>query len=70
MNYRRLGQTNLQVSEISLGTVELGMDYGIPTEGAHRPPSEAEAAKLLNRALDQGINLIDTARAYGKSDGE
>jgi aryl-alcohol dehydrogenase-like predicted oxidoreductase len=68
MNYRRLGQTNLQVSEISLGTVELGMDYGIPTEGANRPPSEAEAAELLHRALDQGINLIDTARAYGKSE--
>ena len=33
MNYRRLGRTNLQVSEISLGTVELGMDYGIPVQG-------------------------------------
>ena len=46
MNYRRLGRTNLQVSEISLGTVELGMDYGIPAQGAHRRPSGAEARPL------------------------
>ena len=68
MNYRRLGRTNLQVSEISLGTVELGMDYGIPAQGAHRRPSGADAARLLNRALDLGINLIDTAQAYGESE--
>ena len=43
MNYRRLGRTNLQVSEISLGTVELGMDYGIPVQGDHLQPSEADA---------------------------
>ena len=68
MNYRRLGRTNLQVSEISLGTVELGMDYGIPAQGAHRRPSEVDAARLLNRALDLGVNLIDTAQAYGESE--
>lgn len=68
MNYRRLGRTNLQVSEISLGTVELGMDYGIPAQGAHRRPSGAAAARLLNCALDLGINLIDTAQAYGESE--
>ena len=68
MNYRRLGRTNLQVSEISLGTVELGMDYGIPAHGAHRRPSGADAARLLNRALDLGVNLVDTARAYGESE--
>ena len=68
MNYQRLGRTNLQVSEISLGTVELGMDYGIPVRGEHRQPSEADANRLLNRALDLGINLIDTAQAYGESE--
>ena len=68
MNYRRLGRTNLQVSEISLGTVELGMDYGIPAQGEHRQPSEADAARTLNCALDLGVNLIDTARAYGNSE--
>ncbi|MYE90370.1 aldo/keto reductase [Candidatus Poribacteria bacterium] len=68
MNYRRLGRTNLQVSEISLGTVELGMDYGIPARGDHLQPSEADAARTLNCALDLGVNLIDTARAYGESE--
>ena len=68
MNYRRLGRTNLQVSEISLGTVELGMDYGIPAQGDHLQPSEADAARTLNCALDLGVNLIDTARAYGESE--
>lgn len=61
---RRLGRTGLQVSEISLGTVELGMAYGI---GAAKP-SENEASALLHRALDLGINLLDTARAYGDAE--
>ena len=68
MNYRRLGRTGLLVSEISLGTVELGMDYGIPVGDEHRRPAEADAARLLNRALDLGVNFIDTARAYGASE--
>jgi aryl-alcohol dehydrogenase-like predicted oxidoreductase len=68
MNYRRLGRTNLQVSEISLGTVEIGIDYGIPVVGEGRRPSEAEATDTLNRALDLGVNFIDTARAYGESE--
>ena len=68
MNYRRLGRTGLQISEISLGTVELGLDYGVPVAGEHLRPAEAEAARLLNRALDLGVNFIDTARAYGASE--
>jgi aryl-alcohol dehydrogenase-like predicted oxidoreductase len=68
MNYRRLGRTNLQVSEISLGTVEIGLDYGIPIEGDQLRPAEADAAHLLHGALDLGVNLIDTARAYGESE--
>jgi aryl-alcohol dehydrogenase-like predicted oxidoreductase len=68
MNYRRLGRTGLQVSEISLGTVELGLDYGVPVGTEHLRPGEAEAALLLNRTLDLGINFIDTARVYGTSE--
>lgn len=68
MKRRRLGRTNLQVSEVGLGTVELGMAYGIPTEGPPPRVSEAEAGRLLNQALDLGINFIDTARAYGDSE--
>jgi aryl-alcohol dehydrogenase-like predicted oxidoreductase len=68
MKLRRLGNTDLVVSEVALGTVELGLDYGIPANGAHIRPSEADAAQLLNEALDLGINFIDTARAYGNSE--
>ena len=68
MGYRRLGRTGLDVSEIGLGTVEIGLDYGVPVAGEHlRPPGE-HAARLLNRALDLGVNFIDTARAYGASE--
>jgi aryl-alcohol dehydrogenase-like predicted oxidoreductase len=68
MKYRRLGRTNLQVSEISLGTVEIGQDYGIPVEHEQLRPTEAQAVHLLNRALDMGVNFIDTARLYGESE--
>lgn len=68
MNYRRLGRTGLRVSEISLGTVELGLDYGVPVGGEHLRPPEERAAHLLNRALDLGVNFIDTARGYGASE--
>ena len=68
MNYRQLGRTGLEVSEIGLGTVELGLDYGVPVAGEHLRPSEEYAARLLNRSLDLGVNFIDTARAYGASE--
>ena len=33
------------------------MDYGIPAQGEHRQPSEADAARTLNCALDLGVNF-------------
>ncbi len=68
MEYRTLGRTGLKVSEISLGTVEIGLDYGIAANGHAHRPAESEAARLLHRALDLGVNFIDTARAYGTSE--
>lgn len=68
MRFRRLGRTELMVSEIALGTVELGLDYGIRTGTESNQPSELEAGHLLNTALDLGINFIDTAAAYGTSE--
>jgi aryl-alcohol dehydrogenase-like predicted oxidoreductase len=67
MQYRQLGRTGLRVSAVALGTVELGLDYGIPN-GDHLRPSAAQAEALLHRALDLGVNLIDTAPAYGESE--
>ena len=46
---RRLGRTGLDVSVISLGTVELGLDYGIAAAG--EKPTEEAAAELLRFAL-------------------
>ena len=62
MEYRRFGRTNLQVSLTGLGTggpSQLGQRTGVDTAGATR---------LVRRALDLGINLIDTAAAYGDSE--
>ena len=68
MNYRPLGNTGLTVSEVTLGTVELGMDYGFRGSEYDRRPDPEEAVQLIHRALDLGINLIDTARTYGESE--
>ena len=68
MEYRILGRTGLHVSALALGTVELGLDYGIVAPGAFGRPSEAEAQRLVHAAVDAGINLIDTARDYGESE--
>lgn len=51
------------VSSIGLGCMNLNHAYGTP-------PSEAEAAALLNRALDLGITLLDTAALYGLGENE
>jgi aryl-alcohol dehydrogenase-like predicted oxidoreductase len=68
VDYRRLGRTDLHVSALALGTVELGLDYGIAVPGEFGRPAEAEAIRLVHSALDSGMNLIDTARAYGESE--
>jgi aryl-alcohol dehydrogenase-like predicted oxidoreductase len=61
MNYRILGKTNFKISEISLGTWQVGGKWG-------NPFNHANADKILNYAVDAGINFIDTADVY--SDGE
>jgi aryl-alcohol dehydrogenase-like predicted oxidoreductase len=65
---RPLGRTGLETSEISLGTVELGLDYGLRTSGESGPPTDRDAVRLILHALDLGINLIDTARVYGPAE--
>ena len=60
MRYRRLGNSDLMVSEITLGT---WLSYG---EGDVR----ARHIACVRRALDLGINLIDTANVYGWGESE
>lgn len=76
MQRRRLGNSDLELSILSLGTVALGMAYGItPSEAQQRgqgggmaPPMLTEATRLIHRALEGGINFIDTASAYGRAE--
>ncbi|MBN2374035.1 aldo/keto reductase [bacterium] len=68
MDYRVLGKTRMQVSSIALGTVSLGVDYGIKAPGEFGCPDEADAIRLLQKAADAGISLFDTAPAYGNSE--
>lgn len=51
---------------MSLGTVQLGMNYGIANDGGQ--PCEEQSREMLRSALDAGITSLDTARAYGDSE--
>jgi len=64
MQYKKLGSTGLEVSELCLGC----MTFGVPERGDH-PWSlpESQSRPLIRKALDLGINFFDTANAY--SDG-
>jgi len=68
MKYSKLGKTGIQVSRLGLGTVELGLDYGINEPGNFGKPDEEYSTHLLRKAADAGINLFDTAPAYGCSE--
>lgn len=66
--YRPLGATGLIVSPLGLGTVKLGRDQGVKYPNGFTIPDDREAADLLTLAHELGINLIDTAPAYGHSE--
>ena len=55
MRYRTLGRTGLKVSELGFGAWEIGWTH---------PDAGDEVGRLLNRALDLGINFIDSSSAY------
>ena len=59
MDYRLLGRTGVHVSPLCLGT----MNFGGPTP-------ESEAIRMVHKALDAGINFIDTANTYVKGGSE
>lgn len=63
MNYRKLGKTGFSVSEISLGTWQVGGRWGEPFD-------HANADRILNAAADAGVNFIDTADVYGDGESE
>jgi aryl-alcohol dehydrogenase-like predicted oxidoreductase len=60
MKYRKLGDSDLEVSEISLGS---WLTYGVGVEAE-------KARACLDEAFNQGINFIDTANIYGRGAAE
>ena len=58
MERRRFGNTDLTVSTIGLGC------YGM--SGAYGPADDAESIATIRRALDLGVNLLDTSASYGQ----
>jgi spore coat polysaccharide biosynthesis protein SpsF len=53
-------------SELTLGTVQLGMKYGIAN--ASGQPPVAEAVAMVRKAIAHGVSTLDTARAYGTAE--
>ena len=61
MNYRTFGKLGWSVSEIGIGTWAFGSKrWG--------PQDDNESRKTLHTAIDHGVNFIDTAHAYGRSE--
>ena len=63
MNYRRLGRTGIEVSEIGYGAWGIGGDMWLGAE-------DQESLRALHRAMDLGVNFIDTALGYGDGHSE
>jgi aryl-alcohol dehydrogenase-like predicted oxidoreductase len=63
MQYRKLGRTGIEVSEIGYGAWGIG---GVQWLGG----DDAEARRALHLAIDRGLNFIDTALAYGDGHSE
>ncbi len=57
MKYKRIGKTGLNISQIGLGTLDLGLRV-----------SEADGIDLIKSAMNLGVNFIDTANSYPKTD--
>src|SRR5215467_13993063 len=62
MQYRKLGRTGWQISEISFGAWAIGGSWG--------NVSDAESLAALHKAVDCGVNFIDTADVYGMGRSE
>ena len=62
MDYRNLGETGIRVSEISLGTWAFGSEWG--------EVSDEDSYAALDRAIDLGVNFLDTADVYGDGRSE
>ena len=62
MNYRKLGRTGWNVSEISFGSWAIGGTWG--------EVNDSDSLKALHKALELGVNFFDTADVYGDGRSE
>jgi aryl-alcohol dehydrogenase-like predicted oxidoreductase len=62
MHYRTLGRTGMKVSPYALGAMMFGASIG--------NPDHDDSARIIHKALDAGINFIDTADAYSRGESE
>lgn len=68
MEVRALGSTGLRVSPLGLGTVKIGRDQQVKYPTGFIIPDDAAVRALFDLAWDLGINVLDTAPAYGNSE--
>lgn len=66
--HRSLAGTDLQISALGLGTVKLGRNEQVKYPSAFDIPDDAAVRELLALAQELGLNLLDTAPAYGSSE--
>jgi len=64
MEYRKLGRSNVKVSRLCLGTGNFGYDTG-SFVGSWAATNEKEAFRIMDAALEAGINFFDCANVYG-----
>ena len=67
MQTRQLGKTGMQITRIGLGTWAIG---GGQWEFGWGPQDDRESIDTIHRALDLGINWVDTAAVYGLGHSE
>jgi len=65
---KQIADTGVLVSPLGLGTVKLGRDKAVKYPSSFTIPDDTAALKLIDSAWQLGINLIDTAPAYGNSE--
>ena len=57
MDYRQLGRSGVRIAPLALGT-----------DNFANPTTEEDSKQIINRAIDAGINLIDTSNSYAKGE--
>ncbi|NQY25704.1 MAG: aldo/keto reductase [Piscirickettsiaceae bacterium] len=69
LNQRKyIAQTGIAVSPLGLGTVKIGRNTAVKYPDSFKIPDDTQVQNLFTQAWDLGINLLDTAPAYGNSE--